>query len=289
MYKCLRAKHILQCLLAAAVILWLCPAIKNCLASDSGTLVPLPVIMYHSVCNKQPTDYIVTPRQLDNDLAWLKSRGFVSVSAEQLIRYTKGSGELPQKPVLITFDDGFYNNLSAALPLLEKYDMRAVISIVGRYTDDYAPADPHSESYSYLTWEDISELAASGRIEIGSHTYDMHSRSGGRQGCAKLPDESDEEYAFTFGSDIGLLRTELHQNCGIIPAVFAFPFGALCKESLPVLRDSGILMTLTCREGMNFITRGPDCLYGIFRYNRSGLLSTDEYMERITKNLPESP
>ena len=287
MYKCLRAKHILQCLLAAAVIFMLCPVVRNCLASDSGTLVPLPVIMYHSVCDKQPTDYIVTPQQLDADLAWLKAKGFVSVSAEQLIRYTKGCGELPQKPVLITFDDGFYNNLSAALPLLEKYDMRAVVSIVGRYTDDYAPADPHSESYSYLTWEDISELAASGRIEIGSHTYDMHSRSGGRQGCAKLPDERDEEYAFTFGSDIGLLRTELHQNCGIIPAVFAFPFGALCKESLPVLRDSGILMTLTCREGMNFISRDPDCLYGIFRYNRSGLLSTDEYMERITKNLPE--
>ena len=287
MYKCLRAKHILQCLLAAAVIFMLCPVVRNCLASDSGTLVPLPVIMYHSVCDKQPTDYIVTPQQLDADLAWLKAKGFVSVSAEQLIRYTKGCGELPQKPVLITFDDGFYNNLSAALPLLEKYDMRAVVSIVGRYTDDYAPADPHSESYSYLTWEDISELAASGRIEIGSHTYDMHSRSDGRQGCAKLPDERDEEYAFTFGSDIGLLRTELHQNCGIIPAVFAFPFGALCKESLPVLRDSGILMTLTCREGMNFISRDPDCLYGIFRYNRSGLLSTDEYMERITKNLPE--
>jgi hypothetical protein len=50
-----------------------------------------------------------------------------------------------------------------------------------------------------------------------------------------------------------------------------------------VLRDSGILMTLTCREGMNLITRDPDCLYGIFRYNRSGLLSTGEYMADLTQ------
>ena len=249
--------------------------------------VPLPVVMYHSICEKAPTDYSVTPDQLESDLAWLRNNGFNSVSAEQVINYTYGHGELPDKPVLITFDDGFYNNLSLALPLLEKYDMRAVVSIVGRYTDDYAPADPHTDSYSYLTWSDISELIASDRIEIGSHTYDMHSRTNGRQGCAKLPTESDEEYISTLRNDIGILRTELHQNCGIVPTVFAYPYGALCRESLPVLRDSGILMTLTCREGMNCITRDPDCLYGIFRYNRSGLLSTTEYMERLTKKLPE--
>lgn len=248
--------------------------------------VPLPVLMYHSVCQKAPTDYSVTPEQLDSDLAWLRNNGFTSVSAEQVINYAYGQGELPEKPVLITFDDGFYNNLSLALPLLEKYDMRAVVSIVGRYADDYAPADPHTDSYSYLTWSDISELIASDRIEIGSHTYDMHSRTNGRQGCAKLPTESDEEYTSALRNDIGLLRTELNRNCGIVPAVFAYPFGALCKESLPVLRDSGILMTLTCREGMNYITREPVCLFGIFRYNRSGLLSTAEYMERLTKSSP---
>ena len=115
------------------------------------------------------------------------------VTAEKLISYTRGVGKLPEKPVLITFDDGFYNNLSIALPLLEKHDMRAVVSIVGRYTDDYAAADPHADCYSYLTWADISELAASGRVEIGSHTYDMHSRSGLRQGCAKLPEESNDD------------------------------------------------------------------------------------------------
>ncbi|MBP5432973.1 MAG: polysaccharide deacetylase family protein [Ruminococcus sp.] len=247
--------------------------------------VPLPVLMYHSVCDKLPSEYIVTPSQLESDLSWLSSKGFTAVSAEQLIAYTHGSGELPDKPVLITFDDGFYNNLSIALPLLEKYGMCAVISIVGRYTDDYAAADPHADSYSYLTWNDISELTASGRIEIGSHTYDLHSNTGRRQGCAKLSEETDIEYAAILREDIGLLKTELSLNCGIVPAVFAFPFGSLCRESLPVLRDSGIFMTLTCREGMNFITRNPECLYGIFRYNRSGLISTDLYMNRLTKDI----
>lgn len=293
MYKCFGLNRKARRLYAAVLVLSLCTALffaVSGLLSVSATRnreKPLPVLMYHSVCEKEPSDYSVTPQQLDSDLAWLSSNDFTSVSAEQLINYSNGNGSLPERPILITFDDGFYNNLSLALPLLEKYDMRAVVSIVGRYTDDYAPADPHTDNYSYLTWADISELTASERIEIGSHTYDMHSRTNGRQGCAKLPSETDEEYISVLRNDIELLKTELKLNCGIAPVVFAYPYGALCRESLPVLRESGILMTLTCREGMNFITREPSCLYGIFRYNRSGLLSTAEYMERITKELPE--
>ena len=291
MYKCLRLGKLLRRLFSTGLLIgfFVIGSELSRAAAEKSREAPvkLPVIMYHSVCEKAPADYVVSPSQLNSDLDWLCAHGFTSVSAQQLIDYTRGKGRLPKKPVLITFDDGFYNNLSLALPLLEKHDMCAVVSIVGRYTDDYAAADPHADSYSYLTWADISELAASGRIEIGSHTYDMHSRSGLRQGCAKLPGESAEDYTSALRADIGLLKTELHENCGIVPAVFAYPFGALSKESLPVLRDSGILMTLTCREGMNTITREPDCLYGIFRYNRSGLLSTEEYMARITKELPE--
>ena len=295
MYKCFSLGTIIRrCIQTAAVVL-ICAAIVFAVGSlfssaagkSTEPPVPLPVIMYHSVCRKTPSDYTVTPAQLESDLAWLSSNGFKAVSARQLICYTQGTGELPYKPVLITFDDGFYNNLSIALPLLEKYDMCGVVSIVGRYTDDYAAADPHADDYSYLTWEDISELAASGRIEIGSHTYDLHSSNGRRQGCSKLPDETADEYTSMLRADTGLLATELNRHCGISPVVFAYPFGALSRESLPVLRDSGILLTLTCREGMNHITRDPDCLYGIFRYNRSGLLTTEEYMSALLKDMPK--
>lgn len=294
MYKCIGIRRFFRLLLLDGLIFFLCAgfffigrSLFRSSAENTGeSPVPLPAVMYHSVCERTPEDYIVTPVQLEADLKWLSDHGYTSVSAQQLAEYTRGKGELPEKPVLITFDDGFYNNASLALPLLEKYDMCAIVSIVGRYTDDYAPADPHADAYSYMTWEDVSLLAASGRVEIGSHTYDMHSRSGERQGCARLPDESPEEYAGKLGTDIGLLRTELMENCGISPIVFAYPFGCISRESLPILRENGILMTLTCREGMNLVTRDPDCLYGIFRINRSGLLSTEEYMSRLTKELP---
>ena len=241
--------------------------------------VPLPVIMYHSVCEKPPADYIVSPLQLESDLIWLKEHGYESVSAQQLIDYTNNTGELPQKPVLITFDDGFYNNLSLALPLLEKYDMCAVVSIVGRFTDIYAENDPHSDLYSYLTWNDISTMLETGRIEIGNHTYDMHSLDTARKGSIMLESESENDDRSILHDDISTLQREIKEHTGMMPVVFAYPFGAVSRSSLPVIRENGFLMTLTCREALNYITHDPQCLYGIFRFNRSGFYDTKDFMK----------
>jgi peptidoglycan/xylan/chitin deacetylase (PgdA/CDA1 family) len=167
------------------------------------------------------------------------------------------------------------------VPLLEKYDMTAIVSVVGSYIDNDAVKDPHNPKYSYLTWEDIDELVNSGRIEIGNHTYDMHSLYNGRTGCSINNGEPEEKYRIALSEDIQRLQGEFRENIGFYPVVFTYPFGSVSRESLPVIRDCGFLMTLTCREQMNYITREPDCLYGIGRYNRSGLYSTEEYMTKL--------
>ncbi len=244
----------------------------------------MPAIMYHSVCEKAPADYVVTPRQFEQDMIWLKENGFESVTEQQLIGYTHGKCSLPEKPVLITLDDGFYNNYSEVLPLLEKYDMYAVVSVVGEYTEVNAPADPHIPEYSYLTWEDIAAMRDSAHFGIGNHTYSMHSLSGGRKGCSRNEGEPLDSYCMAIRSDIGLLQTQLKMNAGFVPVVFAYPFGAVSRESLPVLRDMGFLITLNCSERPNLITRDPDCLYGICRYNRSGLYDTASFMQRATQH-----
>ena len=289
MYLCCNFRRFMWLLMLDALIFALCSGFffigKALLFSSAGEskddAVFLPVIMYHSVYDGPVQEYIVTPQQFENDLKWLKANGYSSVTAQQLAEYACGSGELPDKPVLITLDDGFYNNLSAVLPLLEKYDMQAIVSVVGKYTDDYAAADPHAERYSYLTWEDISELIDSGRVEIGCHTYDMHSLYSGRKGCSKLSSETEEEYAQQLQNDIGLVQAEIKEHTGILPIVFAYPFGCKSGESVPVLRRNGFLITLLCREAPNYITRSPDSLYDLFRYNRSGLYSTEEFMEKV--------
>ena len=238
----------------------------------------LPVIMYHSLT--EPTnDYRLSPADFERDLAYLQAHGYESVSVAQLCAYTTGNGELPAHPVLITFDDGFYNNLFTALPLLEQYDMQAVVSVVGRYTDELAPADPQVPRYSYLTWEDIRKLLDSGRIELGSHTYDLHSNDK-RAGCSILLGEDPDAYSLMLRRDLEQLQTRAKQETGISPTVFAYPYGFICRESIPVLKDLGFVCTLTCREEGNYITRDPACLYALGRYHRSPQYSTESFMER---------
>ncbi|MDE6833673.1 MAG: polysaccharide deacetylase family protein [Ruminococcus sp.] len=288
MYECRSLKRFLSLLLLDAVVFSICAmfffAGRNFFSSSADSGIFLPVIMYHSVYGDTPEEYIVTPEQFENDLLWLAENGYTSVTAQQLTDYVNNIGNLPEKPVMITLDDGCYNNLSEVLPILEKYDMNAIVSVVGQYTDVTAVNDPHIPAYSYLTWEDIEKLTDSGHVEIGNHTYNMHSFRGERQGCAKNQNESESTYMELLNNDLSRLQNEIHQHTGKLPIVFAYPFGFRSPEAMPLIRELGFTITLTCTEKPNYITHDPDCLYGLNRYNRSGLYSTGEYMQLIMNN-----
>ena len=78
-------------------------------AADSAGGVSLPVLMYHSVAPVPEQQYCVTPETLESDLRYLQAHGYETVSPEELVAYTNGNGTLPEKPVMLTFDDGYYN------------------------------------------------------------------------------------------------------------------------------------------------------------------------------------
>ena len=171
----------------------------------------LPVIMYHSVTETASSNYQITPEIFENDLRYLKLQGYETVSAAQLYAYTEGKGELPAHPVTLTFDNGFYNNLSIVHPLLEQYDMCAVVSIVGEYTEVTAERDPHVDRYSYLTWDDVRQSQDSGRVEIGNHTWDLHSNDT-RAGCSILYGEDASVYQEMLREDVGKVQSHAYKN-----------------------------------------------------------------------------
>lgn len=287
MYKCYSLKHFFSLLLLDAIIfgmIYIFLGIGKFLFFTSAEYnedkIFLPVIMYHSITEESPSAYSVTPSQIENDLEYLKENGYSSVTAQQLVDYTCNQGELPEKSVLITLDDGFYNNLYYLAPLLEKYDMTAIVSVVGTYIENKASADPHIPKYSYLTWDDINDMLKTGRFEIGNHTYNMHS-STARKGCKIMNGEDPENYIKIVNQDISLLQQLISEHANTCPIVFAYPYGECCKEIIPVLKENGFMITLNCYEKPNYIIRDINCLYGINRYNRSGLYSTDEFMKKL--------
>ena len=74
--------------------------------------IDLPVLMYHGVNSRENRagDYVITPEALRQDLVWLKKNGYHTVVIQDLLDYVDHGTPLPEKPVMLTFDDGYYNN-----------------------------------------------------------------------------------------------------------------------------------------------------------------------------------
>lgn len=268
---------------AVTVILFILAGKENVsTATGSGNEeVALPIIMYHSVCvnTKVDSEYYMTPEAFEEDMKYLCSHGYKSVFLADAVRYVKNGTPLPEKPVIISIDDGYYNVLENVLPVLEKYGMKANVNIVGEYADEYSENGIKNAAYSYLSWESVKELADSGRIETGSHTYAMH-RLSPRKGCSRMATESAEHYKKALTDDLTALNTKLKENCGIDCKVFAYPYGELCDDALPVLTALGFEAALTCSEHVNRLTREPAVLMNLGRINRNSRLSTSQFMSR---------
>lgn len=221
--------------------------VHNFSKAETDNSIAVPIVMYHSVLKSKSGDYIVHPETLEKDFQYIQSKGYTTITMTDLINYVYNDGTLPEKPIIITFDDGYYNNLSYAVPLLHKYNMKAVISIVGKYTDTFSEADETNANYGHLRWKDINELITDGVIEFQNHTFNLHSIKNGRKGCKKLSSESLEQYSTLLTTDIMKLQNEFAENCnGYTPNTFTYPYGAISKDSIPIIKELGFKAGLSC-------------------------------------------
>lgn len=266
------------------VVLILCTCCSRCggapNASASDEPRSIPVLMYHSVCINQRIDseYIITPEKFREDMEYLKNRGYTFVSLPAIYDFYTGNGSLPEKCAAITFDDGFLNNLTEVLPVLQELDIPANINIVGSYTDNYSMLHERDESYACLTWDDVKTLAQSGKADIGCHTWDMH-YLGTRRGCARQKGESDEAYRAVLREDLRRFDQALREHCGMETKIFAYPYGEVSDISKEVLAEEGFTILLTCEEKFNRISPSGGGTLVLGRINRASSPTTKEFMK----------
>lgn len=244
----------------------------------------LPIIMYHSILKdrKLQNDYTVSPALFENDLKYLKNNGYTTVTVSDLTNYVFKNGSLPEKSVMITFDDGYYNNYYYVYPLLKKYGCKAVISPIAYMTQKFTETPDVSVSYGHVTTDDIKEMVTSGYVEIQNHSYNMHTLNP-RRGVSQKQGENLETYKQAITEDISKAQNYLKTNAGITPVCFVYPFGAQSKNTEEIIKELGFVCTMTCTEKPNVITRDPESLYGLGRYRRDGKESIETLMKRIQK------
>jgi peptidoglycan/xylan/chitin deacetylase (PgdA/CDA1 family) len=237
-------------------------------ALPKGETAVVPIIMYHTLTKHPDNKWEITPKDFEADLKFLKQEGFTTVFMQDLIDFVHHGRPLPKKPVVLSFDDGRSPTIDILLPLLEQYNARISMSIVGKFTDDYTQiVDTKGLStYPHMTWGDVLRAHATGRVEITCHTYDLH----GPKGAGKKSKESPEEYRKRLLGDLNKFAEILAQNTGLVPNTLAYPLGIFSKESEEIIKEAGYLASLSCSHKTNTITVGnSDSLFLLNRFLRS--------------------
>ena len=255
--------------------------VRSVLSENAEDIHELPIIMYHSVTKSatKRSKFIVSAEEFEQDLKYIKDNGYTTIVMQDLIDYVYNDKELPQKPIMLTFDDGYYNNYLYAFPLLQKYECKMVLSPIGKQVDEYSENGNKNPAYAHVTWENLREMIDSGLVEVQNHSYNMHTMSKSRRGSKKNKNESLEHYRKIFTEDVEKFQAEIDEHLGIKPTTFTFPFGSVSSCAIDILKEMGFVATLSCEARINKLTRDPNKLFGLYRILRPGKMTAEKFFK----------
>ena len=121
----------------------------------------VPILNYNRVNDIDNNEFTLTVEQFDAQMKYLVDSGYSVITLDELLDAWAGKGQLPKKPVVITFDDGHIDVYKNVFPILQKYNMKATFFIVTDNVNLYP---------DYLTWQQAREMQTSGLADIESHT-----------------------------------------------------------------------------------------------------------------------
>ena len=233
---------------------------ESTVSSEDG--VKILVLNYHMV-NTMFISLAVEPRDFDIQMKYLVDHGYHTITPDELYEALKGSGKLPERPVLITFDDGYEDNYTNAYPILRKYGLKATIFVVTGFL---------SKRDGYLTWDQLREMEQNG-ITIESHTV-TH---------APLPELSDERIR----EELAESKRHAEEELGHPIEYIAYPTGVHDLHIAEIARACGYKAVFTVKYS------NVDQNSNIFALERVPVFRTEntnqDFVERLryTSNLTQ--
>jgi peptidoglycan/xylan/chitin deacetylase (PgdA/CDA1 family) len=196
----------------------------------------VPVLMYHDVAERPPAAtrrLSVTPRALEAQLDFLAGAGFTGMTLSDLAAAFQSSGPLPERPVVITFDDGYAGVAGDALPLLRRYDFPATVFVTTGWISDAGRNAAGTPLAEMLSWTQIRELAGQ-NIEIGAHS---HSHP-----------ELDQLAADALCRELAHSRDLLEEGTGAPVRTLAYPYGYSSRRVRLAARAAGYVCAASVRN-----------------------------------------
>jgi len=197
-------------------------------ASIPGRAVP--VLLYHDVDELKPDEYTMHAPVFAAQMEWLYGNGYQSISLQDL-----GEGRIPERPVIITFDDGYASFLLYVLPLMERYSFKTTLNIIGRYAGTFI-----GMNRPMISWDEYRYLAATGIVSLGCHTNNLHTFAKG--GVKNASQEALYRDLMSFQET---MMRELKKCSDIL----AWPYGLYNRSSMEAAGKAGFKYLLTSNPG----------------------------------------
>jgi peptidoglycan/xylan/chitin deacetylase (PgdA/CDA1 family) len=222
----------------------------------------VPVLVYHHIADEVRGRVVVSPRAFDEQMRYLKARGFRVVTLSALVEFLVRGRQLPRGAVVLTFDDGYRSFLDHAYPVLKELGFTATLFV---YTD-YVGTGRQS-----MGWPDLERLAGEG--------FDVQAHSKTHGDLRRRRPESDAEYARRMESELGEPQALFERHLGRRTRLFAYPYGLHDDELVARVREYGYEAAFTVRREGNAAFLSP------WRLRRSqvyGDMTLDDFARALT-------
>lgn len=249
---------LMACLMTAGMAV--CALHADPLAPDE-----LLILCYHSVqpASRSGDPYVLTQRRFVEQMEYLHAHDYHPISFDQLEDAVEGRKRLPDRAVLLTFDDGYRSYGDFVVPVLHFYGYPSMLSVVGTWIENGPPA---GLSEPLMTWEQIRKAAADPNVTIASHTFDLHKAvqytPQGNVGAlvgvhaynpADGTYESDQAYRDKLRHDFDRQRDLFLKRLGRAPRAIVWPYGYYNAVSMQVAAEKGMKIGF-CLDEKDLVT-----------------------------------
>lgn len=208
---------------------------RNSNRAEISLLADVPILNYHKVDDFYHS-LSIPPEEFEEQMKYLSENGFTTITPDQLMAYLNHDRELPENPILITFDDGYSDNFTNAYPIMKKYGFTATIFLV---------TNKVGHEGNFMTWDQVRAMQKDGFV-FGSHTvsHAALTKVSREQGMMELTDS----------------RKELEQQLGVKARYFAYPTGAYNRQIEDMVKQAGYKAAFTIRYGQAGTESNPYAL-----------------------------
>lgn len=229
------------------------------------------ILMYHLIDNPRPEDRFgicVSKENFSQQMEYLYQNGYQTIQLQDLVNYIRHQKTIPDKSIIITFDDGYLDNYLHAYPILKKYNFTATFFIVVGYVGKKIIYDIDKGKVNWvrqhMPWSEIEEMGACG-MSFGVHGYS-------HVDLVKLnPEEARRQ--------IRRPKAILEDRLGHEIKHFSYPHGSFNQEVKQLVIESGFTCACTVKYGLN--NRKSD----LYELRRTGIYTTETNLREFKKKL----